>query len=170
MYWARVGNSDGPYFPSTSFTGKAIFGLIVDPGSFPEWPLLLYWWVWTGLTVEMFIMSGANYEYLQKPNTINCLCLQNKMVQKMCISKLVLNGTWTYIYTFPRILCKKHYKTTYNEWRLVLTLKEKARIRLTGNGFSLSHSVIYTFVCWLSAVEDTIRKGSWVRICWSTEK
>jgi len=55
-------------------------------------------------------MSDANYEYLQKPNIINCLCLQNKMLQKMCISKLVLNGTWTYIFTFPRILCRKHYK------------------------------------------------------------
>jgi len=42
--------------------------VVERPVSFPVWPLLLYRHVRTGTIVEVRIMSGANYDDVQKPN------------------------------------------------------------------------------------------------------
>jgi hypothetical protein len=68
--------------------------MVERPGSFPEWPLLLYGHVQTGPIVEVHIMSGANYEDVQKPNvshgwSAHITCCTNVCMASWCVCVFV---------------------------------------------------------------------------------
>jgi hypothetical protein len=89
MHLARLDNTDIPSSLSVCFICSK--GNMVEcPGSFPICPLLLYRHVRTGPILEVHIMSGANYEDVQKLNishgwSVHITCCTNACTASWCV-------------------------------------------------------------------------------------